>query len=473
MGLFFRGGWRIALLTTGLLSVIQPSFGESTPTPPTQGALTQEAQVQFLESPAEAWFARYQLIESAQTSIQTQYFSVYDDDFGRAFQALLMEKARAGVKVELMVDARGTYRIWRNPTYDALIEAGVDVRLYNPILGDGNFALIASNHDKILLVDETQLITGGRNIGAPYFVDHQETADLFAFADFDVWIRFKEKSSSSLESFYSEFNSKHVRKLKNNSSPQETLAAQKLLERQLSAMRALMRQRNLSEAEIQEFPLLQRYASIANFRHFKSFSSSKHYPVRVLDNQSRLQAKAELTEETYRLIATAKTQITIQNPYLVLTRRARKALSEAGQRGVKITFLITSHASTDSLWTQAILQKEWPDILKSIPGAEMYASKGPETLHAKLMVVDHEKAIVGTYNMDPLSEKRNSEIAVLIDSPEVAQKVQAHTAWNIANNSVQYDPITGRGPELIDDPSGEMKILKRRYFWAQLIRPFL
>ena len=46
------------------------------------------------------------------------------------------------------------------------------------------------------------------------------------------------------------------------------------------------------------------------------------------------------------------------------------------------------------------------------------------SLHAKTFVVDRARVFVGSFNLDPRSARLNTEMGVLIDSPEIAGEIQ-------------------------------------------------
>ena len=65
-----------------------------------------EARIRILDDNVDAWIAQMNVLEAAQERIDVLLFIVEPDAFGLAWLGLA-EKARAGVKVRLMVDARG------------------------------------------------------------------------------------------------------------------------------------------------------------------------------------------------------------------------------------------------------------------------------------------------------------------------------------------------------------------------------
>jgi phosphatidylserine/phosphatidylglycerophosphate/cardiolipin synthase-like enzyme len=152
----------------------------------------------------------------------------------------------------------------------------------------------------------------------------------------------------------------------------------------------------------------------------------------------------------------------IENPYVVLTKEMIQALREAGQRGVQILLGTNSPTSTDSTVTQAFFLKDWPRLEATIPNLRIFVATGERKLHAKVAVVDDVLTLVGTYNMDFISERVNSELATLVWSPEFADQASAGIARDKSeerNGVVEYrilrdgqgNPIRSDGKPVLDD----------------------
>ena len=133
----------------------------------------------------------------------------------------------------------------------------------------------------------------------------------------------------------------------------------------------------------------------------------------------------------------AQKTIYLQNPYVVLTDTARAALQRASDRGVKIIFSTNSPASTDSLSTQAFFLLDWKELLRDMPNAEIHCFKGDTQLHAKVFSFDDEIAVIGTYNMDPLSEQINSEVVVAVKAKAFAMRNRLRIDKDI-ERSIEY-----------------------------------
>ena len=111
-----------------------------------------EAQhFKLLDTPQAAFAAVMQMIDSAEHSIECLFYIVADDDTGKRFVDALTTKAKAGVKVRLLMDRFGTMR-GPHKALDALKRAGGDVLFFSPFLqlpGSGHLNL--RNHRKIII----------------------------------------------------------------------------------------------------------------------------------------------------------------------------------------------------------------------------------------------------------------------------------------------------------------------------------
>ncbi|MCC7440600.1 MAG: phosphatidylserine/phosphatidylglycerophosphate/cardiolipin synthase family protein [Bdellovibrionales bacterium] len=430
-------------------------------------------RVRHLVDPAEALYARMDLIRQARKTIHTGYFTVWNNDvFGRQFLGLLLQKARAGVKVKLIVDGRGFLHT-RNDWLQELVEAGAEVKVWNPVLNSRLSILgsLVAYHDKILLVDGKSFITGGRNIGDRYFL-RQGEKDGRVFWDTDVAVEFDRMPIALLQAFNSEFYAGVAK-----SVPKEMFGNWRSREPEMMrAIRALddrVANETLSPETLRWHPEVDRMKSLVGKPAYTLWTSDEQVPVRVLDNFTRFGAQKQLSNELFRMMDEAESEILIQNPYLVLTPECGDRLEAAARRGVKVRFSVTSPTSTDSFLTQSVLTFEWQKIAAKVPGSEIHAALGPEQLHAKIFVFDRKVAVVGSYNMDAMSQDRNSEIALEVNSPAYAGEVAAEIDRFIREQSVHFDPVTGKGPEQIPNSDEEIERLEFYYSIARWVRPLL
>lgn len=118
---------------------------------------TNATQLDFYYRTSDAWEAMYADCQKAETSIEFEQYILLDDEAGRPFLELFAEKARAGVKVSLLLDPIGSLGIAQTDSFKKIIEAGGKIDFYNR-MGIANLFLpdtwYPRNHSKTLLIDE-------------------------------------------------------------------------------------------------------------------------------------------------------------------------------------------------------------------------------------------------------------------------------------------------------------------------------
>src|SRR5205085_9937977 len=101
-------------------------------------------------------------IKAAQRTVHVMFYIFHDDETGRRWRDLLVERARAGVTVRVLIDAWGTPR-FTGKFSDPLRAAGVSVAAFLP----SHFLPLAAprvnfaNHRKLLVNHHRVSFTGG------------------------------------------------------------------------------------------------------------------------------------------------------------------------------------------------------------------------------------------------------------------------------------------------------------------------
>ncbi len=147
-----------------------------------------------------------------------------------------------------------------------------------------------------------------------------------------------------------------------------------------------------------------------------------------------------LTEVAEQLRATQQSLLMV-SPYFVPGESGTSLLKELVDRGVKVRVLTNSLSATDVPLVHAGYAKYRPALLKH--GVTLYElkptappdigdSRGSTTvapgsseasLHAKAFVIDQRTVLIGSMNFDPRSAWYNSELGILVDSPQLAAQV--------------------------------------------------
>jgi phosphatidylserine/phosphatidylglycerophosphate/cardiolipin synthase-like enzyme len=119
------------------------------------------------------------------------------------------------------------------------------------------------------------------------------------------------------------------------------------------------------------------------------------------------------------LVNSARDDVMIENPYVVLTEEMLQVLAAAARRGVRIWIGTNSPLSTDSTVTQAFFLDDWMYILARVPTARLFVATGRARLHAKVATIDDDITLVSTYNLDFLSGFVNGEVGAVVWSREM------------------------------------------------------
>jgi putative cardiolipin synthase len=124
------------------------------------------------------------------------------------------------------------------------------------------------------------------------------------------------------------------------------------------------------------------------------------------------------------------------SPYFVPGPRGMELLKELRDKGVKVTVMTNSLASTDepvvhigySRYREALL-KMGVDLYE-LSSARVMGNRHPflfgkslGRLHAKLVVIDRKTVFIGSMNLDPRSATLNTELGAVIESPQLAREL--------------------------------------------------
>ena len=116
----------------------------------------------------DAWLSA---MRRARQRILLENYIVRDDEVGREFRAVLVERAEAGVRVHVVCDWLGCLGQSRADFWQPLRDAGGIVRSYNPLQWQSPFGWINRDHRKLLVVDRDRAFLGGLCISARWLGD--------------------------------------------------------------------------------------------------------------------------------------------------------------------------------------------------------------------------------------------------------------------------------------------------------------
>jgi putative cardiolipin synthase len=319
---------------------------------------------------------------------------------------------------------------------------GIQVRLFNPFsFGTSSLARLVEfifdgerlnrrMHNKLWVTDNAAAVVGSRNLGDEYF-DARESAN---FSDVDLLAAgpiVKELSRA----FDAYWNSTAA-------VPMEAFA-----EAPDAAEGVLVRQGLLAHtAACHSLPPCHWLAEDDLLRDLRSGNVPLSWARAQLNYDRPDQDKVGVTSgiehgsiDDHPGGSRTRAELLIASPYFIPSEEGRRHLGEMRQRGVRVAVLTNSLASTDSpaahagyaRYRAALLQKG-VELYEVRPGSDVrhrllhrWWRASPSSLHAKIIVQDRARAIVGSLNQDPRSRLHNTEAWIVLESPELAADLAA------------------------------------------------
>jgi cardiolipin synthase A/B len=302
-------------------------------------------------------------IAEAKHHIHVEYYIFEEDQTGKRIRDALVNRAKEGVKVRLLVDGVGTSL--SSNFLAPLLAEGAEFARFNPLrLGRLLPRINLRNHRKIVVIDGNVGFLGGINVGDEY---NEEITKREAYRDTHLKLVgsvVREIQFTFLEDW--QFSTGEV-------------VRDKLL-----------------------FPKLEDDAD-----------EREQELVQIVPSGPDLEWEA--TQKVYfTMITQAERTLRITTPYFVPDEAIQAALCSAGLRGVKVELIVPQHS--DSRVVSLAARSYYDQLLSA--GVHIY--EYPKMVHAKTMVVDGKLACVGSANMDNRSFRLNFEIgAVFYDGEAI------------------------------------------------------
>ncbi len=335
---------------------------------------TTASNVELLVDGGATYDALVKAIESAQKHIHVEYYIYAGDRTGTRIRDALIERAKAGVKVRMLLDGVGTSlaRKFVLPLH----EAGVELAFFHPVRWwMAPFArpkLNMRSHRKIVICDGKVGFTGGINITD----DENETLNPQAFHD--LHMRVEGDVVRWLQvAWLEDWNYVTEKQLDDESLYPEPAPG----------------------------PIALQVVPAG--------------PDNDWEPIHRLQVEA---------IHRAERRVWLATPYFVPSRAALFALEGAAMRGLDVRIVIPK--KSDSHLVTAAARSYFDKLFKA--GVRVY-EYGPRMLHSKALLVDDATAIIGTSNFDTRSFSLNFEIVILFCDKGVAGKLEQSLTQDMAS----------------------------------------
>jgi len=303
------------------------------------------------------------LIQQSKENILITCYILENESFGKKILQLLIDKAKQGVNVCLVVDGFGSWK-WIDEVLPKINQQNFEVRLFHPItwkVMGWNIKRVFSrfnrrNHQKLFIFDGKIGIIGSRNINDEAITWRETSIEIVG------------PSVETLKSlFYIIWQRSHDRFFK------------------------------------RYFPMIKRETLMKVFDSRHIFSNHTY------------SLRKQIQQVTLRRILEAKREIYITTPYFFPTNKIMKVLVKRALSGVKVSVLLPQ--KSDVLISKWVSQYHYQRMLKA--KVNIYEFR-PQILHAKSMVVD-DWALIGSSNFNRRSVFRDLELDYSVDDKKTVQ----------------------------------------------------
>ena len=447
----------------------------------------------LLPNSSEAFRARAELVRNAQKSIDLQYYIVHNGLSTRALVRELLLAADRGVRIRILLD--DTASDGQEEVIATLaVHPNIHIRVFNPLhLGRSTVVTRTMGrlldlsqqhrrmHNKLWLADNSAAIVGGRNLGDEYF---DAKPDL-NFTDMDLLCigPVSEQLGHSFDQYWNSALSQSISDFQiNKPTAQDLLKSRQRLEQSLQSSRTEHRALYDHLMTYQTRPQFETWRKQLIWAHSAAMWDA---PSKVLADGEPARALLMATQLRPELDGVSN-ELIMMSAYFVPQKSGMDYLLGRADAGVDVRLLTNSLEATDvpavhggyAPYRKTLLEhgvklyelRRQPDD----PGrsSSFGLSGGSDSsLHTKAMILDRQKVFVGSYNFDPRSVFWNTEVGVLVDSPELAGYVRQLALEGMAparsyqarlenGEVVWFTEDDGRQHTLRKEPGGKWRSFK-------------
>ncbi len=342
-------------------------------------------RISLVQQGDEAYRAVLGLIEEARDHIHAQFFILDVDPVGKRFIHALAARARAGIRVRLLLDAVGSWRALRR-LVRPLTRAGGEVAEFLPALPlHRKWSAHLRNHRKLLIADGTTAFCGGMNIGKYYMGPKREAHQ---------W-------------------------------------------RDIGAVIRGPAVRDLQVIFLDDWAFATEEAGPPGHL-FPSFA-----PVPGISERTGMlqvvtsgpdRALRPIYQGVFTAFTSARRRIWIATPYFVPDDAIRTSLENAALRGIDVRLVVPEKSDLRMVWLAG--RSYFDDLMLS--GVKIYLYRHTN-IHSKVLIIDDDVGVVGSSNVDIRSFFLNFELGVfLYGEREIAQLASAFE--EDISRSLRLDP---------------------------------
>lgn len=328
--------------------------------------LSENNKITLLKNGEEKFPVLLEALKEAKNHIHIEYYIFTDDEIGGAVSEILIEKAKQGIEVRMIVDGVGSLAL-KKAYFEKMKNAGVEIYEFMPVLFPSFTSKINyRNHRKVVVIDGAISFTGGINVDDRY-INNGKYSTYWR----DTHIKLEGSAVKTLQ-FLFILNWQFV-------SKQPWIPTEKHFPQSLP-------------------PLGSSYVQVN--------ASGPDWDL------------ASIMDSFCLAINSARNSLQIVTPYFIPNESIMNGIITSAKSGVSVEIMIP-HAS-DSWIVQAASMSFMKQLLKA--GVKVYLYK-KGFLHSKTLTVDKSVSVVGTANMDHRSFDLNHEVNTYIYDPLIASQL--------------------------------------------------
>ncbi len=391
--------------------------------------------------------ARLAMIRAATRSIDLQSYLIADDPTGRLLLRALRDAAVRGVRVRVLLDDLYTTDMDRLLLGLAAFP-NVEVRLFNPFvtardsslrrlvaLAWGFERLNHRMHNKLFIADGSVAMVGGRNLADEYFLRSKQGN----FIDFDLLVTgaVLPQLNQWFDLYWNSTQVYPALDIVRASGPPP--AAPEVLRAGFEQYTATDTPEPLvTGTDFFGEPPFSKALARGHLRWLAaeaySFADS---PLKIEPKNYSFPVNDTVTHRFLQALGGANSEVLLFSPYFIPGAEALERIKQLRAAGVSVRVVTNSLAASDEPLVSIGLERHQADLLKM--GVDLYEMSsarlkldhtlrgllGASTgrLHAKLGFLDRKTVLVGSMNLDPRSEKINTEIGMMVHNPDLAAMI--------------------------------------------------
>jgi len=405
-------------------------------------------KIVFLDDPDDSIRARAHFILTAEHEIRAQYFTIDDDEVSASGLSLLEYAATRGVKVRIIVDAMHNL-MSESKMAALLLNPNVEIREYNNFKIYAPWRYSKRMHDKALIIDRHALISGGRNVANGYFgkASDDDDAPKPVLEDTDALVLESSAIDEAAAYFDNLWFSRFVKPVDLSWKDKKHLAANACdSERWAGNDNSYREYESCEDRRLRNIKKIQEAILALNAAYQKTIAENGNpqnkedvlaawdllavrtgnidyiydNPVGQKSNLEKPEAlQNNIAKQLYAAIGCAQKHVVIITPYFVVTPEQVELFKVLRTRGVKVE-VFTNGANSNDVSAAHVGYKRTVHLAEE-QGVQVWLYNGPDTLHAKMVLIDNRVLFVGSFNWDFRSQNLNREVGIIADITAVEQ----------------------------------------------------